>query len=220
MLMNFIDKARKSGITLPNVISWLCLETGRIWGAFSGTMRFRIKAHLLGIDTGPNIRVHGKVGLLRWPGGSISIGANVSLVSGWRRATAAALAFPVRLRVFGPGASITIGEGSELSGTSITARSCAIIIGRKVLIGPNSIITDSDFHAHWPPEARAASPGYEKDAPVKIGDYAWIGMNCVILKGCSIGSGAIVGAGSVITSDVPENCVACGNPARIVRKMS
>lgn len=126
----------------------------------------------------------------------------------------------MRLRVFGPGAAIEIGEGAQLSGTSVTARSQRISIGRQVLLAPNCVIVDSDFHALWPPEARATEPGLERDAPVSIGDYVWIGMNCLILKGVSIGEGAMIGAGSVVTRDVPPFCLAVGAPARVLRRLA
>lgn len=214
--MKLLSKALARGLTLSNIISWASLEGMRIWGAFFGTIRLYLKAALFGVETGKGIVAHGPVGLLRWPGGKISIGEKVSLISSWRRATACALASPVRLRVFGPGAEISIGAESQLSGTSITARSTHISIGRRVLIAPNCIITDSDFHAHWPMEKRISEPGLDKDRAVKIGDYVWIGMNCIILKGVEIGQGAIIGAGSVVTGKIPPMCVAAGVPAKIV----
>jgi|LQAB01.1.fsa_nt_gi acetyltransferase-like isoleucine patch superfamily enzyme len=191
----------------------------RVFGAATGTARLRCKALLLGVTVGSGTRAHGQVCLMRWPGGQIRIGADVSLVSSWRRASAATLAAPVRLRVFGPGAVIDIGDGAELSGTSVTARSTRIAVGRNVLIAPNCVIVDSDFHALWPPEGRRDSPGYENDAPVSIGDCAWIGMNCLILKGVTIGEGACVGAGSVVTRDVPPRCLAVGVPAHVVKSL-
>jgi galactoside O-acetyltransferase len=53
--------------------------------------------------------------------------------------------------------------------------------------------------------------------PIHICSHAWIGMNCLILKGVNIGEGAIVGAGSVVTKDVPAWTVVAGNPARVVK---
>ncbi len=215
-MKHFFQKVREKGLNIPNILSFISLEFMRIWGVFFGTLRFYIKARLFGIKTGKRIRAHGPVGLMRWPGGKISIGDDVSLVSSWRRATACALAFPVRLRVFGSGGEIRIGDRSQLSGTSISARSCCIEIGKQVLIAPNCIITDSDFHAHWPAEARIDSPGYEKDRPVKIDDFAWIGMNCIILKGSHIGKGVIIGAGSVVCGYIPPDSIAAGTPARVI----
>ncbi|MBD5647376.1 MAG: acyltransferase [Desulfovibrio sp.] len=217
--MEFFRKALARGLTPANVASWASLEAMRCFGLAFGTLRLRLKAGLLGVELGPGVTAHGPVGLLRWPGGRIRIGAHARLISSWRRATACALAWPVRLRVFGPGALIDIGEGAELSGTSITARSTAVRVGRGALIAPNCVIVDSDFHAPWPPEARATEPGLERDAPVTIGDHAWLGMQCIVLKGVSIGEGAIVGAGSVVTRDIPPRTLAAGAPAHVIRQL-
>ena len=53
--------------------------------------------------------------------------------------------------------------------------------------------------------------------PVTVGDDVLIGANAVVLEGVHIGSGAVVAAGAVVTADVPENAVAAGCPARIVK---
>lgn len=211
-------KALERGLTPANVASWASLEAMRRFGVCFGTLRLRLKACLLGVELGPGVTAHGPVSLLRWPGGRIRIGERVRLISSWRRATASCLAWPVRLRVFGPGAFIDIGEGAELSGTSITARSTTVRVGRGALIAPNCVIVDSDFHAPWPPGARATEPGMERDAPVTIGDHAWLGMQCIVLKGVTVGDGAMVGAGSVVTRDIPPRCLAAGAPARVIRR--
>ena len=53
--------------------------------------------------------------------------------------------------------------------------------------------------------------------PIIIGSNAWIGMNCIILKGVKIGNGAIIAAGSVVTKDVPDWTIAGGNPAQFIK---
>ncbi len=55
--------------------------------------------------------------------------------------------------------------------------------------------------------------------PIRICNDVWIGMNCIILKGVTIGEGAVIGAGSVVTKDVPAWTVVAGNPAVIVKKI-
>lgn len=217
--MDFFAKARQRGINIGNIISWLGIRGHSFISGLYGTCALRMKARFLGVRLGSNVTACGSVMLLRWPGGKIVIGDNVQFVSSSRRATASSLAFPSRLRVFGPGSSIKIGSGSQLSGVSITARSTGICLGKNVLIAPNCIIVDSDFHAPWPAQERAISPGMERDAPVSIGDHAWLGMNVIVLKGVSIGKGALIGAGSVVTGDIPENWLACGNPCRPVREL-
>ncbi|MFD0830617.1 acyltransferase [Mucilaginibacter boryungensis] len=59
-----------------------------------------------------------------------------------------------------------------------------------------------------------------KTKPIKICSDAWIGMNCIILKGVTIGEGAIVAAGSVVTKDVPAWTVVAGNPAKVVKTLT
>lgn len=57
-------------------------------------------------------------------------------------------------------------------------------------------------------------------APIKIGDYSWIGMNSVITAGVELGTRTIVGAGSVVTKSFPEGfCVIAGNPAKIIKHL-
>ena len=217
--MGFWKKAISRGLTPSNIICWSFIKCGDSLGSFWGTIRLRLKAPLLGVKLGASVKAHGSVSLVRWPGGEISVGDNVSIISSWKRATSAALAHPTRLRVFGPGAKIEIGYGSQLSGASITARSKLIRIGKGALLGPNCVIVDSDFHRPWPASSRADAPGYENDAPVYIGDYVWIGMNSIILKGVSIGEGAIIGAGSVVSRSIPAYSVACGCPARVTKSV-
>jgi galactoside O-acetyltransferase len=54
---------------------------------------------------------------------------------------------------------------------------------------------------------------------IKICSNVWIGMNCIILKGVTIGEGAIVAAGSVVTKNIPAWTVVAGNPARVVKML-
>lgn len=58
-----------------------------------------------------------------------------------------------------------------------------------------------------------------KTKEIRIKKNAWIGARVCILPGVTIGENAIVGTGSVVTKDVPDNCVAVGNPARVVKQL-
>ncbi len=55
--------------------------------------------------------------------------------------------------------------------------------------------------------------------PVRIEDGAWIGGGTVILPGVTIGRNSVVGAGSVVTRSIPANCVAVGNPCRVIKQI-
>lgn len=50
-----------------------------------------------------------------------------------------------------------------------------------------------------------------------IGDYYFIGVRSIIMPGVKIGNEVIVGAGSVVTKDVPNNCIIAGNPAKVIK---
>ena len=56
--------------------------------------------------------------------------------------------------------------------------------------------------------------------PVRIKDGAWIGGGTVILPGVTIGARSVVGAGSVVTRDIPADCVAVGNPCRVIKRVN
>lgn len=218
-MKNFISKALARGLSLPNIISYCCIKGSAALSGWWGLVRLRCKAALFGVQLGAGVRCAGPIILARWPGSVISIGKGCSLISTSQRATAATVFAPVRLRTHGPDAKIILEEGAELSGCAITARSQTIRIGKHALLAPNCCIVDSDFHAHWPPERRHLDPGYEHDAPVTIGDYAWIGLGVTILKGVTIGEGAMIAAQSVVTRDIPPRTLAAGVPAKVIKNL-
>jgi acetyltransferase-like isoleucine patch superfamily enzyme len=109
------------------------------------------------------------------------------------------------------GAVIRIGDRSGFSGVTIAAAK-QIIIKNGVLVGANAIISDFDWHM-----GRGV---YSDPKPIVIEDNVIIGVNSVIWKGVSIGRNSVIGAMSVVTKNVPENCVAAGNPIRILRKLN
>ena len=55
--------------------------------------------------------------------------------------------------------------------------------------------------------------------PIHIGNDVWIGGGAVILPGVNIGNNVVVGAGAVVTHDIPDNSLALGVPARVVREI-
>lgn len=53
--------------------------------------------------------------------------------------------------------------------------------------------------------------------PIEIESNVWIGGGCILLPGVTIGKNSVIGAGSVVTRPIPPNCVAVGNPCRVIR---
>jgi acetyltransferase-like isoleucine patch superfamily enzyme len=110
------------------------------------------------------------------------------------------------------GARLSIGDHTFINyGSSITAYE-QVKIGRHCLLGHHLLIVDRNEHGV---EQREVAP---PAAPVIIEDHVWIGSHTIILPGVCIGRHAAIGAGSVVTKDIPANCLAVGNPARVVRQ--
>lgn len=66
---------------------------------------------------------------------------------------------------------------------------------------------------------RERVPDIEITKPITIGDYVYIGINTLILPGVNIGNNCIIGAGSIVTKDIPDNSVAAGSPAKVVKSI-
>ena len=62
--------------------------------------------------------------------------------------------------------------------------------------------------------------GYEYGMEVTVGDNVWIGGSVTIVPGVHIGNNVVIGAGSVVTKDIPDNVVAAGNPARVIKQIT
>ena len=111
------------------------------------------------------------------------------------------------------GKNIKVGENVFINACCKFQDQGGIEIGNGVLIGHN--VTLATLNHDERPDYRQNI--YPK--PIKIGNNVWIGSNATILQGVTIGDGAIIGANAVVTRDVPENTVAAGVPAKIIRKI-
>ena len=110
-----------------------------------------------------------------------------------------------------PGGCIEIGHGVFVNyGASISAHRL-VRIGDGAQLGSYACLMDNDYHQV---EDRD-KPGESK--PIILGRNVWLGVRVVVLKGVTIGDNAVIGAGSVVTKDVPANCLAAGVPAKVIR---
>lgn len=112
---------------------------------------------------------------------------------------------------------LIINKGSGISGATIVAVK-EVILEDGVGLGANSCVYDTDFH---PIDVIARSKQKNiTDAiakPVCIKEGALIGANAIILKGVTVGKFSVIGAGSVVTRNIPDDVVAAGNPARVIK---
>lgn len=113
-------------------------------------------------------------------------------------------------------AIIDIEDNVGMSGVTIYARE-HIHIGANTGIGANAKIMDNDFHPLEPAQRSISRNSNIKSRPVSIGTNVFIGCNCIVLKGTQIGDNSVIGAGSVVSGMIPENCIAAGNPAKVIR---
>ena len=119
----------------------------------------------------------------------------------------------------GRGGAISIGVATHVQPRcQISAYKGSVHIGKRGEIAPNC--------AFYPYDHCFLSSAPIRNQPLKskgdiiIGDDVWLGFGVIVLDGVHIGNGAIVGAGSVVTKNIPEESIAVGNPARIVKTRS
>jgi acetyltransferase-like isoleucine patch superfamily enzyme len=124
---------------------------------------------------------------------------------------------PVVLATWRQGACLDVGTHFAMTGGVLCAAE-RITIGNHVIVGANTTIVDTDFH---PLESRGrkVNAAAGRSAAVVIEDDVFVGMNCLVLKGVTIGRGSVIGAGSVVTRDVPPGVIVAGNPVQLLREL-
>jgi acetyltransferase-like isoleucine patch superfamily enzyme len=116
----------------------------------------------------------------------------------------------------GFGGSISIGSDTWIHPRGqINAYMGSIHIGSGVDIAPNCAFYSYDHGSA--PDRHIREQPLETKGDIVIEDHAWLGVGVTVLSGVRIGKGAVIGAGSVVTKDIPDNAIAVGNPARVVK---
>lgn len=122
-----------------------------------------------------------------------------------------------------------IGKNIFLGNDVIVNMNCTFVdnqsiqIGNQVLIASNvqiytsfhPVLPQERFNSDWKEKGTTFFRTYAR--PVVVKDNVWIGGGSIILAGVTIGENSVIGAGSVVTRSVPANCVAVGNPCRVIR---
>ncbi len=113
------------------------------------------------------------------------------------------------------GYNIHIGRNFFANTNFTVLDGAGVEIGDNVFIGPNV----GFYTAEHPLDPAKRAEGIELARPIRIGDNVWIGGHVCVLSGVTIGARSIIGAGSTVTRDIPEDCIAVGNPCRILRSL-
>lgn len=174
----------------------------------------RLLLKLKDVQYGNNLKIVGRVSVIGM--GKITIGGNFYMTSGEH-------INPISANIQGafftdsPNARIEIGNNVGMSSTRMWIHD-RLTIGNNVKIGGGVLLIDTDCHPMDYSVRRTSNEG-TCSAPIVIEDDVWIGAQSIVLKGVTIGARSIIGAGSIVTKDIPSDCVAGGNPCKVIRML-
>jgi maltose O-acetyltransferase len=114
------------------------------------------------------------------------------------------------------GFNIRLGNNVYANHNLVILDCAEVSLGDNVFLGPNVVLST----AGHPIDPVVRSSGLEFAKPIRIGNNVWVGANVVVLPGVEIGDNVTVGAGSVVNKSLPANCVAVGNPCRVLRELA
>lgn len=174
---------------------------------------------------GKKLMVLGSIPYFKLPkNGKIRLGDNVILNSDFKNSNTA-LTYKCKF-VTGYDGVIEIGDNTMINGACIVSY-LNVKIGKNCQIASSTLISDTDFHPVDSSVRKAQVEGKPfsfdmvKKEKIEIGENVWIGWNCTVLKGVTIGDNSIVAAGSVVLRGIyPPHSLIAGNPAKVVKAIS
>ncbi len=114
------------------------------------------------------------------------------------------------------GVSLLIGNNTTLGHFNHIVSNESVIIEDNVLTADRVFISDC-YHGYEDIETPIIKQKIRNSGAVVIGEGSWIGENVSII-GCKIGKHCVIGANSVVIKDIPDYCLAAGNPAKVIKK--
>ena len=175
----------------------------------------RIYLRLHGVQLKQNLRIYSFPLCRRHMSATIKIGSNVTIYNKISE-NPAGINHRSVLVASKPGAKLIIGDNVGISGVILDCTK-EIVLEDFVYLGAGVMVYDTDFHPINFSDRRMKDKSKIKSAPVRICEGAWIGARTIILKGVTIGPRAVIGAGSVVTRDIPADCIAAGVPAKFIK---
>lgn len=120
------------------------------------------------------------------------------------------------------GGTINIGDNCGISQSTLISLGASIKIGNNTLLGGGVKVYTTDFHSLDYRDRRNIH--YDKNGMISksifIGDDCFIGAGTIILKGVNIGNRSIIGANSLVSKDIPSDCIAAGNPCKVIKRIN
>lgn len=112
------------------------------------------------------------------------------------------------------GSNIYLGDRVMINFGCIMLDVCEIRIDNDTMFGPNVQLYTAGHPIDW---KLRSHEGPEFGKPIIIGSNCWLGGMVVVCPGVTIGDRSVIGAGSIVTKDIPSDCVAVGNPAKVIK---
>ena len=178
------------------------------------TKYYRWQFRKKGITFGNNMSIMGSISVIGL--GKIVIGDNFCMTSG-EHINPISANMQASFFTDSSDAQIRIGDNVGMSSTRIWIHD-SLTIGHNVKIGGGVLLIDTDCHPIDYLVRRTSNEG-TCSAPIVIEDDVWIGAQSIILKGVTIGARSIIGAGSVVTKNIPSDCIAAGNPCKVIKRL-
>lgn len=127
-----------------------------------------------------------------------------------------------RIETFGNG-QIILGKNCRIGDNVHLAALNKVQLGDDCLLASKVYISDISHGSYGkgPSCSAPSQPPNDRELfarPISIGGNCWIGENAVILGGSEIGQGCVIGANAVVNGPIPDNCIACGVPARPIKR--
>lgn len=185
----------------------------------------KIYFFLNNIKYGKNFRVFNHLYLKIHVGALVQIGNNCTIMSGTGLNP---LSRNIKTCIYvGKKATLKLGNDVGISSSTLWVKE-SVSIGNSVAIGADCIIMDTDAHnLDWKIRCSEETNEYGESvdmvtaasAPIVIEDNVLVGARCIILKGVTIGARSIIGSGSIVTKDIPSDCIAAGNPCKVIKSI-
>ena len=204
-------ETNKSNRDLSGILFWRAFYFRlRIYGLFNNLNN--LICRIRGVKIGKKVSFVGLPRIRRYPNSSITIGNNCTFNSS-KHSDFFGLHKPCTFVTLNRNSEIIIGDKVGVTALIIGSAS-RVKIGNNVLIGANCTIFDTDFH-NPDPNIRLQHD-VMPSRPVTIEDKVYMGANCLILKGVTIGENSVIGANSVVITSIPKNSIAMGNPCKVI----